>query len=240
MNSSIEDIQTAYQRDAQLNREAVTADELPLSFEAITDRWLTAVLCRAVPGAAVTGHRLGDTDNGSSNRRKIYLDYNAAGQQAGLPRALFCKAAHDLPNRILLGVSGSARAETLFYNAVRPLLEIEAPVSRFAVFHEDTCNTMIMMDDLSDSVQSFCNHRTVMTRQRAESQMRVLAAFHGECWRNPLLRERLAGPLRASKRPRKSYRRGCSGVLPRSGRPRSLRWRRCTRCPTRCRTATCT
>jgi aminoglycoside phosphotransferase (APT) family kinase protein len=193
MSSLIEHIQAAYQQDTQRNREAVTAEDLPLSFEAITDRWLSAVLCGAVPGAAVTGHRLSDTDNGSSNRRKIYLDYNTAGQQAGLPQAVFCKATHGLANRILLGVSGAAHAETLFYNAVRPLLAIEAPVSRFARFDDETFNSMIMLDDLTDKVQSFCNHKTVMTRQRAESQMRLLAKVHGTCFKDPVLRERLAG-----------------------------------------------
>jgi aminoglycoside phosphotransferase (APT) family kinase protein len=193
MSSLIEQIQAAYERDTQFNREAVTAQDLPLSFDTITDRWLTAALCRSVPGAEVTGHRLSDTDNGSSNRRKIYLDYNDAGQQAGLPTALFCKATHDLANRIVLGVSGAAETETLFYNTMRPLLEIEAPVGRFALFHPDTCNSMVMLDDLSDSVQSFCNHHTVMTRQRAESQMRLLARVHGACFSNPVLHDRLSG-----------------------------------------------
>ena len=38
---------------------------------------------------------------------------------------------------------------------------------------------MVMLGDLSDSVRSFCDHRTVMTRERAESQMRQLAKLHG-------------------------------------------------------------
>jgi hypothetical protein len=193
MQATPDQIHAAYQAETALNREAVTAQDLPLSFEAITDRWLTAVLCSQVPGAAVTSHTLGAPDNGSANRRKIALQYNAAGQAAGLPASIFCKATHGLTNRFVLGVSGAAYAEALFYNRVRPALEIEAPISRFALHNDETFNSMIMLDDLTGVAQAFCNHETVMTRQRAESQMRLLARVHGRCFSDPELRERLSG-----------------------------------------------
>jgi hypothetical protein len=192
MNELIEKIKRGYERDLQRNRVSVTADELPLSFESITDRWLTAVLCQNVPGAQVIGHRLSAPDTGSSNRRKIYLDYNQAGEAAGLPKALFCKAGHNLANRVVLGVSGAARGEVLFYNGIRPLLDIEAPVGRYALFDPESYNSMIMLDDLSDVAQEFCDHITLMTRQRAESQMRLLATVHGQCYSDEILRSRIA------------------------------------------------
>ncbi|MDB5968398.1 MAG: hypothetical protein JWQ90_848 [Hydrocarboniphaga sp.] len=191
MNPEI--IQAAYYRDRLHNRVAVTADDLPLSFEAITDGWLTAVLCDKAPDAAVTAHRLGAIDTGTSNRRRIFVDYNAAGVKAGLPAAMFCKASQDLANRIVLGVSGAARCETLFYTQVRPLLDIEAPMCHYARFDPESFNSMIILDDLTDTAQAFCNHKTVITRQRAESQMRLLAKVHGSCYGNEALRERIAG-----------------------------------------------
>jgi hypothetical protein len=41
-------------------------DDLPFTYEAITPRWLTAVLGREAPGAAVVSHRLGPPDSGTS------------------------------------------------------------------------------------------------------------------------------------------------------------------------------
>lgn len=184
-------IQAAYERDQGSNRPALTAQDLPRSFESISNGWLTAVLCGNTPGAVVLAHRLSEIDNGSSNRRKIYLDYNSAGTQAKLPAAAFCKATHELANRIVLGVSGGARNEALFYNTIRPLLEIEAPVARFASFEGESFNSMIMLDDLTGKVQAFCNHETVMTRQRTESQVRLLAKLHGACFRNSILKQRI-------------------------------------------------
>ncbi len=78
----------AQQIDAAWEREKVapptqrTADDIPRSYEAITDTWLTQVLCTQHPEAAVIGHELGPPDDGTNNRRRIHLRYNAAGHAA--------------------------------------------------------------------------------------------------------------------------------------------------------------
>jgi hypothetical protein len=177
----IENIKAAYERDLHDDASAVTAERLPRSFEAMTDEWLTAVLCAGVKHARVLGYALGAVDNGSSNRRRMRVEYNAEGCAAGLPTALFCKASHDLANRILLGVSGAARCESHFYRNIRPLLSIEAPRAYFAYYDAATYNSLVMLEDLSDSVREFCNDRTGMTLDRARSQMRLLATMHGAC-----------------------------------------------------------
>lgn len=185
MSQMITEIQAAYERDQLLQREAITADDLPLSFESVTDRWLTAVLCQNVPNAKVIGHQLGPVDTGSSNRRRIEVEYNDVGIAAGLPWALFCKASHELYNRISLGVSGGAHVETYFYNHIRPLLQIEAPRSFYAKYDPTSFNSMVILGDLTGSVTEFCNHKTVMTLERARSQMRLLGKLHGTTYSHP-------------------------------------------------------
>lgn len=192
MSHIVERITARYQEDMASNFIAVTADDLPLSYESISDEWLTNVLCRNVPGARVVQHRKAVRDDGSSNRIKIQVSYNDAGQEAGLPGALFCKASHDLPNRIVLGISGGANSEVLFYSRVRPLLPIEAPVSYHANCCPDSHNSIIMLGDLSETVSEFCSHRTVMTRARAESQMRLLSSLHGHAYSNADIRAAIA------------------------------------------------
>ena len=192
MTTIVERIRAEYAKDQANARPAATADELPISFDSITPEWLTAVLCADVPGARVTGYRLGPVDNGSSNRRKLYPDYNAAGKQAGLPAGLFCKATHDLANRMVLGVSGGARGEVNFYTQIRPLLNIEAPICYFARMDDRSFNSIIMLGDLTPTRREFCDHHTVMTRERVESQLRLLATLHGNCYALPELKQRLA------------------------------------------------
>jgi hypothetical protein len=188
--SIMDKIQAAYTREQSLNLAPVTADDLPISYESVTAGWLTSVLCGKTPGAAVERFTLGPTDDGSSNRRRIHITYNQAGRDAGLPKGLFCKASHSLQNRIMLGVSGGAYCEAMFYNNIRPLLDIEAPVGYFAKSDPETFNSIIMLGDITDEVTEFCSDKTVMSRARAESQMRLLGRLHGATAGNPVLRER--------------------------------------------------
>jgi hypothetical protein len=192
MSDLVAEIRAAYELDqSRRGRKVVSRDELPLAFEDITDAWLTDVLCAGHAGAAVAGHRLGPPDNGSANRRKIYVDYNPAGRNAGLPEALFCKASQDLVNRTVLGVSGAAYVESTFYGSLRPLLDIEAPRAYFAKYDPRTYNSMIMLGDLSGGGTEFCSHQTVMTRPRLESQLSLLGRLHGSCMSNPAITARL-------------------------------------------------
>jgi hypothetical protein len=140
----------------------------------------------------VTGHHLGELDSGTSNRRRIHLEYNSAGKLAGLPTALFCKASHGLANRITLGACGATSSEMLSYTQIVSALDIEAPVCYFARVDAETYNSMIMLGDLTGKAQAFCNHKTVMTRQCAESQLRLLGKLHGACYSNAQLNGRLA------------------------------------------------
>lgn len=185
----IKEITEAYHYDQAHNAHPVTStDELPIAFEYLTPEWLTDALCRDVPGAKVTGFDLGGVDNGSSNRRRIALTYNDAGNaSAALPRSIFCKAAHNLANRIVLGVGSSSESESNYYSKIRPWLDIESPVPYFVKLDTKTWNAMIILGDISDSVTEFCNHHTVMTKARAESQMRLLARLHGKCYSDPRL-----------------------------------------------------
>ncbi len=162
------------------------ASEVPPSYEAITREWLTDVICAGHPGAEVVSHRFDERDDGSSNRRRIFMEYNAAGQKAGLPPTVFCKAAETLNNRLVLGLSRAAQTEANFYNLVRNRLDIEAPVGIYARFDPDNFASLIMLRDLGPRAE-FCDERTVMTRARAEAQMHTLANLHSRFYASPEL-----------------------------------------------------
>lgn len=169
-----------------LDSPVTTRDEVPRSYAAITDAWLTDVLCRDHPGAQVTAHSFDERDDGSSNRRRIMLEYNAAGRSAGLPETVFCKAAETLNNRLVLGLSRAAQIEADFYNLVRPRLEIEAPEGIYARFDPENFASLIMLHDLRDRGE-FCDDRTEVTRERAEQQIRTLANLHSRFYMGPEL-----------------------------------------------------
>lgn len=183
------EIERAYEHDQKVKAHPVTTrDQLPISYDYITEEWLTDVLCSDHPGAKVVSYQLGSADDGTSNRQKIALQYNSVGRDiAELPRKIFCKAAHNLANRVTVAAIGCADSETNFYQYIRPNIEIETPTCYFGAIDKKSWNAMLILGDISDSVTEFCDHRTVMTKERAMSQMAVLATLHGRCFSDPVL-----------------------------------------------------
>jgi len=185
MQADIERVTSLF-HSQDLAAQVTQRDEVPRSYESITDDWLTDVLCGASDGARVVGHRFDERDDGSSNRRRIMLEYNEAGQAAGLPETVFCKAAETLNNRLVTGLSRASLTEANFYNLVRDRIEMEAPTGLYASFDEDNFASLIMLRDLRDEA-TFCDDRTEVTRELAEQQIRTLAALHSRFYESPEL-----------------------------------------------------
>lgn len=173
-----QNIQALYDKEKATHQPVRTIEEIPFTYEDITSEWLTRVLCSGVAGAEVVGHDLDVADDATSNRRRIFIRYNQAGQAAGLPASVFCKASQSLECRYVLGLTDSARSEIYFYQNLRPLLDIEAPTGLFGNIDTVSMNSILMLRDLGGKVE-FCKHDTPITFERAASQVRLLARVHG-------------------------------------------------------------
>jgi Ecdysteroid kinase-like family len=177
-------IKELYEQDRKSGRLARNPGELPIDYEAITPEWLTHILCKDHQEAKVVGYSLGERDDGSANRRRVMIEYNDAGRELGLPSSVFCKASHDLLNRINLGVCGAAHGEVTFYNKVRPLLDLEIPESFFAAYDPQSFNSMVMLRDIGGEAE-FCDHATAISKDEAVGQIRLMARYHGQLEENP-------------------------------------------------------
>ncbi len=186
-----EQIDAAFAAEQAHPVAARTRDQIPRSYEEIGDDWLTDVLCRGVPGAAVTGHQLGPADDGTNNRRRIVLTYNAAGEAAGLPASVFCKATFGLANRQMLGHSGGVICEVTFQNHARSLLDIEAPRPLLANYDPVSFASIIMFEDFGDTA-TFCSEETAVDQGFARAQLDILAKLHGRFHQAPELSGSLA------------------------------------------------
>lgn len=171
-------INAAFAAEIAAPLTARTRNDIPRSYEAISNEWLTAVLCAKVPGATVVGHHLGPPDDGTNNRRRIFIGYNPAGQAAGLPASVFCKATFDLANRQMLGHSGGVLCEVTFQNRARHLLDIEAPRPLYAHYDPVSFASIIMFEDFGDGA-TFCSEETKVDRDFARGQLDILARLHG-------------------------------------------------------------
>ena len=168
----------------------MTAADMPPSYESITSEWLTAVLGAAVPGAQVVSHSLGPRDDGTSNRRRIGLEWNDAGKRAGLVSKLFCKGTQSLESRYMLGMAGGVQAEVDFYNVLYPEVGVIAPPPLFARYDPETLNSIVILEDLSEQV-TFPSMETELEFEHCQSQMRLLAQLHSRYYESPLLETEL-------------------------------------------------
>lgn len=150
--------------------------DIPISYDTITAEWLTATLAPDVTGV-VKSFKLGPVDNGSSNRRRIEIQWEGANADK-LPTSVFCKAAHSAENRIILAVGGTY-SETCFYTDIRPRLDIEAPWSYFSGYNPKSWAAIIMLKDMGNDT-TFCNHKTTLTKTQFGEQIQILAKLHGQ------------------------------------------------------------
>lgn len=163
--------------------------QVPASVTQLTRHWLTAVLGTTTPGAQVIDFDLGAGSDGTSSRRAITLQWNHTGESAGLPTALYTKSTPTLLNRLLVGVTGAAGAEALFYSRIRPNLDIGAPVGYHGGWDARTCRSMVITEDIAvNRGATFADaSQRYVDRASAESMVAELARYHGQLWEDPRL-----------------------------------------------------
>jgi thiamine kinase-like enzyme len=177
IQEEIQELTRIYEEDQASGKKAVELEDIPISYEAITPEWLTATLCQSHPGARVVDCKLGPRDSGTSARRRIFMEYNRVGQEAGLPASIFAKASQELIHRISYKLNASLHAETNFYNIIRPQVEMECPRSFHARSDDRTFNSIVLLEDIGDHVD-FCDEHMVISKENAISMVTTLADLH--------------------------------------------------------------
>lgn len=184
VDTLVEQIKRLHAEEVAADRPALTANDIPLSYEAITPAWMTDVLCKQTPGAEVTRVRLDERDSGSTNRRRIFVEYNEAGEAAGLPGSVFCKATQGLLNRINLAICGCIHAENVFFNRIRPLMDLETPRAIHAAYDPESFNSIIVLHDMAGEV-TFCDYDHRIDHALACSLVDLLVKLHSQFWQHP-------------------------------------------------------
>jgi hypothetical protein len=164
--------------------------DIPWSWEAITPEWLTATLCRHIPGGAVLGTRATAGSVGSSTRQGFDLDLNDAARAAGVPDRIFTKSTPILMQRLLLGLSNCLFGEVGFYRDFRPQLEMEAPRGYWACVAPRSMRSMIVMEDVVATRQAEFNMSgDAVTQEQMASLLLGLARLHARFWRDASLKQ---------------------------------------------------
>src|ERR1700742_345375 len=105
----------------------------PSSAANVTTEWLTRHLAGATPSAAVQRISPLDGTTGTTDRRRLSVEWNESGRAAGLPDHLFLKSTpRSAKNRTMVAALGMAVNEARFYNEAADELGGVAPRSWYA------------------------------------------------------------------------------------------------------------
>jgi hypothetical protein len=105
----------------------------PSSAADVTADWLTRYLAGTTPGAVAQRISPLDGTTGTTDRRRLAVEWNDSGRAAGLPDHLFLKSTPlSAKNRAMVAALGMAVNEARFYNEAADELEGVAPRSWYA------------------------------------------------------------------------------------------------------------
>ncbi|MBF6174888.1 aminoglycoside phosphotransferase family protein [Nocardia blacklockiae] len=166
--------------------KARSIEDVPVSGETITPQWLTAVLCRDVPGAEVLSFDTADGSRGTSTRVAIRVEYNDAGTAAGLPTELFAKTTTAFSQRILLGGGQMIEGETRFFRDFRPRVDMEAPIGYWGNSEASSWRSIALMENIEATRGAVFSEPTApIGREQIEDLVRNLARLHRTFWADP-------------------------------------------------------
>lgn len=164
----------------------VTAQDVPISAAHVTPEWLTAVLCRDVPGAKVVSFDVPGGSSGSTERLALRVTYNDAGREAGLPEQMFTKSGAKVAQRLLTGGAGVLMGEVHFYRDLRPKTDAEAPLGYWANADATSWRSIALMEDIASTKDArFVESAEALDRGQMEDLVANLARLHGDLWGDP-------------------------------------------------------
>lgn len=157
--------------------------DVPRSYKEITPEWLTAVLCKGVPGAKILAVEPTGGSVGTSSRQGLVLSLNAQAEQAGIPHQVFTKATPNFSQRLVLGVSNIIWGEIAFYNFLRNSINIESPKGYHACVDAKSLRSMILMEDIvATKGARFISTETYINKHDIKLLLTEMAKLHAHFW----------------------------------------------------------
>jgi hypothetical protein len=170
------------QADMALAHAPKLAIEEPHRAEHINADTLTQMLGKGVINAKVDHTNLVDAHDGMTTRNKITLQWNKAGQDAGLPNQVFVKVTPDGPYlRETLSMLHMSENEVQFYNQVQPELPELAPKAYYSKSYPGG-RFLILMEVLEARKLKPYWQVDVCSFEHAKAVIAALAKLHASYW----------------------------------------------------------
>lgn len=184
----------------------------------LTAEWLTAEFSGEAAGAVAQRVTALDGTTGTTDRRRVAVEWNEAGTAAGLPGNLFIKSTPlTIKNRVMVAALGMAANEARFYNQAAVELRDVAPRAWWA--HAGSgARFLIVLDDITAAggrPYALADHCGIA---HARGIIDAFAKLHSQFWQSPRFSGDLAWVRTWSTRPgygilKLFYSRGRRGAL---------------------------
>jgi hypothetical protein len=184
----------------------------------VTTGWLTNQLTNTTPGAVAQRISPLDGTTGTTDRRRLAVQWNAAGRAAGLPADLFVKSTPlSAKNRTMVAALGMAVNEARFYNQVAAELEGVAPHAWYARAGVGA-RFLIVLDDIVAAGGRPYAMADDCDIAHAQGLIDAFATLHARFWESPRLTRELSWVRTWSTRTgygvlKRFYARGRRGAL---------------------------
>ena len=156
---------------------------LPRAPDELSAAWVTEALRHRYPGTVVTSLRHGHFIGGTGTKIQLHLEYNAAGQSAGLPPSLYAKGGFEWHE---VAFAASYIAEAIFYADWAPGMAVNIPTCYFA--GRDEGQGVVLIEDLGLRQVGFGSGQAEPLDPATVAQvLRLLAAMHAATWNRPRL-----------------------------------------------------
>jgi hypothetical protein len=190
----------------------------PSSAADVTTEWLTRNLASTTPGAAALCIAPLDGTTGTTDRRRLAVEWNDSGRAAALPDHLFLKSTPlSAKNRTMVAALGMAANEARFYNDAADELGGVAPRSWYA--HAGVgARFLIVLEDIIAAGGRPYALADVCDIGHAQGLIDAFATLHARFWESPRLVGDLSWVRTWSTRPgygllKTFYSRGRRGAL---------------------------
>jgi hypothetical protein len=184
----------------------------------VTAGWLTRRLAGAAPGAVVQRVSPLDGTTGTTDRRRLAVEWNESGRAAGLPDHLFLKSTPlSAKNRTMVAALGMAANEARFYNEAADELGGVAPRCWYARAGVGARFLIVLEDIVAAGGRPYAlaDHCDIV---HAQGLIDAFATLHARFWESPRLVGELSWIRTWSSRPgygvlKMFYSRGRRGAL---------------------------
>ncbi|GAB3035233.1 ecdysteroid 22-kinase family protein [Mycobacterium bourgelatii] len=174
----------------------------PHSADGVDARWLSQQFAGRAPGAVAEALVPLDGTTGTTDRRRLGIEWNDAGIAAGLPSSLFVKSTPlSAKNRTMVAALDMAINEVRFYQQLRPELGDDVAPAVYASHAGHGARHLLVLEDLVASGARFLAKPDEVDLAYAQGMMRALGKLHAAFWESPRLAADLSWIAPESRRP---------------------------------------